>query len=96
MPMAEHFTAGQRVRVTQRDPPSHTRAPRYVRGQVGTVVAVHGVHRLPDDVVAAVAEPRVEPVYAVRFAARELWGSGQHNVTVNLWESYLTAAAAEA
>jgi hypothetical protein len=90
--MAERFTTGERVRVTQLDPPLHTRAPRYVRGQVGTVVGLHGVHRLPDDVVAAVAQPRVEPVYAVRFEARSLWGAGEHSVTVNLWESYLSAA----
>jgi len=90
--MAERFAGGQKVRVTQLDPPSHTRAPRYVRGQVGTIVGVHGVHRLPDDVVAHVAEPRVEPVYAVRFPASALWGAGEHSVTVNLWESYLSAA----
>lgn len=74
------------------DPPAHTRAPRYVRGQVGTVVGIHGRHRLPDDVVAHAPEPRVEAVYAVRFPARILWGTGDHSVTVNLWESYLSSA----
>ena len=91
--MAERFGHGDRVRVRMLDVARHTRAPRYVRGQVGTVVGVHGHHRLPDDVVAGVAQPRVEPVYAVRFAAAELWGSGEHSVTVNLWESYLTPGA---
>ena len=90
--MDERFGPGGMVRVRLLDPSHHTRAPRYVRGQLGRVVAVHGHHRLPDDVVAGVIQPRVEPVYAVRFDARDLWGRGDHTVTVNLWESYLADA----
>lgn len=90
--MTDRFAAGTRVRVRALDPPHHTRAPHYVRGRVGTIVAVHGRHTLPDDVVTRVAQPRVEPVYAVRFDARTLWGGGDHSVTVNLWESYLSDA----
>ena len=33
-----------------------------------------------------------EPCYAVRFAAADLFGSGDHTVTVDLWESYLERA----
>ena len=91
--MGERFRAGELVVVSRLDPPGHRRAPGYVRGHVGTVVAVHGSHVLPDDVVAHVPEPRVEPVYAVAFAAESLWGAGDHSVTVNLWESYLAPAA---
>lgn len=90
--MSEAFGAGEQVLVSRLDPPGHRRAPRYVRGHVGTVVAVHGWHVLPDDVAAHVPEPRVEPVYAVAFAAETLWGAGDHSVTVNLWESYLSPA----
>ena len=36
---------------------------------------------------------RAEPVYAVRFPAAELWGSGTHSVILDLWESYLDEAA---
>lgn len=90
--MAERFRAGERVLVSQPNSPGHHRAPRYVRGHVGTVRAMHGRHVLPDDVVAHSAQPRVEPVYAVAFAAETLWGAGDHTVTVNLWESYLSPA----
>ena len=90
--MADRFRSGERVLVSQPDSPGHHRAPRYVRGHVGTVLAVHGRHALPDDIVARVAEPRVEPVYAVAFTAATLWGAGDHSVTVNLWESYLDSA----
>lgn len=78
--------------VHHEDRPMHTRAPRYVHGQTGTVVGVHGRHPLPDDVVAHAPATRVEAVYAVRFSARTLWGEGDHSVTVNLWDSYLTPA----
>lgn len=88
--MADVLAPGAHVRVRLDDPPVHTRAPRYVRGRQGVVVAVHGHHPLPDAVVAGVgAEP--EPVYAVRFTADELFGTGAHAVTVNLWQTYLTA-----
>lgn len=87
--MAERFAPGAAVRVRSDDPAVHTRAPRYVRGRTGRVVEVHGVHPVPDDVVVGVTPPAREPVYAVRFAARDLFGTGDHTVTVNLWDRYL-------
>ena len=93
--MAEQYPPGTRVRVRPQDPAVHTRAPRYVRGRTGTVVEAHGLHALPDDVVSGVDPPRRQPVYAVRFDARDLWGTGGHSVTVNLWEAYLTPAGEE-
>jgi nitrile hydratase subunit beta len=88
------YAPGQLVRVRLEDPPVHTRAPRYVRGHVGEVVAVHGSHRLPDAVVAGRPGVAPSPVYAVRFAARDLFGDGDHCVTVNLWHEYLEACEA--
>ncbi len=89
--MSGRYPSGTVVRVRLDDPPWHTRAPRYVRGRTGCVVEIHGVHRVPDDVVTGAVPPRAEAVYAVRFTAQELWGGGDHSVTVNLWERYLTA-----
>ncbi|GAA4089383.1 MULTISPECIES: SH3-like domain-containing protein [Actinomadura] len=83
------YGPGDRVRVRAVDPPHHTRVPRYVRGQVGEVVETHGAWPLPDDRVRGIDPPRVETVYSVRFAARDLWGTGRHTVAVDLWESYL-------
>ena len=84
--------AGARVRVRAIDPDHHTRMPRYVRGQAGEVVAVLGRWPLPDDSARSIVPPRVEACYAVRFSAADLWGSGDHFVTVDLWESYLDRA----
>ncbi|GAA0490936.1 SH3-like domain-containing protein [Streptomyces olivaceiscleroticus] len=88
------FAAGQRVRVRPVDPVGHTRVPRYIRGHTGRVVEAQGRWPLADDRAAGFAEPRVETVYTVAFPARELWGGdGTHEVTVDLWETYLERAA---
>lgn len=85
------FAPGTAVRVRVPDPDHHHRVPGYVRGHVGVVVEAGGRWPLPDDGVRGITPPRVEPVYAVRYAARDLWGTGRHTVTVDLWESYLEA-----
>ena len=89
------FAPGSRVRARTADPGHHTRLPRYLRGHVGEVVAVAPPVPLPDDVARGLPEPRVEPVYAVRFHGADLWGSGsaaRHTVTADLWECYLEEA----
>lgn len=83
------FKPGTRVRVRLSDPDQHTRLPRYVHGRVGEVVETEGTHRLPDDSARCFPTPRVETVYAVRFLARDLWGSGDHTVMLDLWDAYL-------
>ena len=84
------YPAGTRVRVRTVDPDGHTRAPRYVRGQAGEIVAVLADWALPD--ASARGTNQVETCYAVRFRAGDLWGTGDHTVTVDLWESYLERA----
>lgn len=86
------FAPGDRVRTRAVDSDRHTRLPRYARGQTGRIVAVTGSWPLADDVALRCAEPRVEPVYTVAFDARELWGEGDHEVTLDLWQSYLQPA----
>jgi len=86
--VAELFTPGERVRTSRADPSHHTRVPRYVRGAVGTVLETHGNYLLPDDRARGVAgEP--QPVYTVRFTAQELFGAGEHAVTVDVWQTHL-------
>ena len=84
------FRVGARVRAAVFDPDGHIRLPRYVRGHCGQIIDDHGIWPLPD--AALRGSPRSEPVYAVRFAARDLWGQGSHAVVVDLWESYLQEA----
>jgi len=92
--VAERYAPGDRVRTRRTDPPHHTRLPRYARGALGTIVEWQGSYPLPDLLSRQLpAEP--EPVYTVRFAAAALFGEGDHTVTVDLWESYLSPAAPE-
>jgi nitrile hydratase len=84
------FRPGDAVRTSRADPPHHTRVPRYARGARGTVVEPIGEHPLPDDHSRGVLT--VEPVYTVRFRAAELFGDGDHDVTVDVWASHLEEA----
>jgi hypothetical protein len=83
------FPVGASVRVRAGDPDHHTRVPRYLRGHTGEVVASLGPWPVPDDSARGIVPPRAETCYTVRFAAGELWGTGDHSVTADLWESYL-------
>ncbi|MBT4933813.1 MAG: nitrile hydratase subunit beta [Rhodospirillaceae bacterium] len=94
-PIEPRFKVGQQVLAKDNQPQGHTRAPRYVRGHVGCVEAYRGVHVFAD---ANALRPedgggrRGEPLYTVRFAARELWGqdaSAHDSVLVDLWQPYL-------
>ncbi len=89
--MAAAFKEGDRVRVVNANPLTHTRAPRYTRNHAGTISRRHGVHVFAD----ANAQGRHEGahLYAVRFEASELWGDDSPGgpVYVDLWEPHLTA-----
>jgi nitrile hydratase len=85
------FRAGQRVRTQNINPTGHTRLPRYARDKQGVIVLDHGVYDFPDSIVAGLGEQR-QHVYAVRFAARELWGEAaapRDSVHLDLFEDYL-------
>jgi hypothetical protein len=92
--MPELFATGARVRTTRVDPPHHTRLPRYARGAVGVVVECEGTYPRPDDRARGL-DTAAEPVYAVRFSARDLFGEGDHTVTIALWQSYMRPADQE-
>ncbi|MGP4045492.1 SH3-like domain-containing protein [Streptomyces sp. 2A115] len=86
---AERFAPGTVVRTYLHDPPHHTRLPRYARGRRGVVVEPEGPAPLADVSAQGRGDAPVEQIYAVRFAARDLWGEGDHHVVLDLWESYL-------
>ena len=90
-PEPARFAIGDRVRARSHTPEGHTRLPRYVRGHVGTVERVNGVHVFPE-VGAAGGEEVAHWLYTVRFSGRELWdanGDPHMDVSVDAWEPYL-------
>lgn len=69
----------------------HTRLPRYAAGARGRILRLHGTHILPDTSAHHLGEG-AEPLYAVAFAASELWAQPEHprdEVVLDLWQSYL-------
>ncbi|GAB5375416.1 MAG: nitrile hydratase subunit beta [Acuticoccus sp.] len=90
---APRLAVGDRVRVHPMNPATHTRAPRYVRGHVGTIAAHHGCHVLPDTNAHGKGENPV-PLYNVRFEAAALWGpdTTASDIHVDLFEPYLEPA----
>ena len=88
---APRFADGDPVRTRNVHPPGHTRLPRYARGKHGVIHRCHGIHVFPDTHAHGGGE-QPQPLYSVRFDARELWGeSAEPNqaVHIDLWESYL-------
>lgn len=87
------FGPGSTVVVKNRHPEGHTRCPRYAQGAEGVVVESHGSKRYPDESVDG--DPVGEPLYSVRFTAREVWGeahSSTDTLVLQLWEPYLRGA----
>ena len=85
------FALGTRIRARNIEITGHTRLARYVRGKVGVVTAHHGCHVFPDTYAHDQGE-HPQPLYTVRFEARELWGdnvSRRDCVYIDLWEFYL-------
>lgn len=88
----QSLAVGDRVLVHNDHPDHHTRAPRYVRGRVGTIRLDHGIFNFADTNSQDMGECP-QHCYGVEFDAAELWGSGAEagaSVCVDLWESYMT------
>ena len=84
------FAVGDRVRARTIHPLTHTRLPRYVRGYIGTIEMLHGVHVFPDS--NSLGQENPQWLYTVSFDGRELWGpdgDASVKISVDAWESYL-------
>ena len=91
----KRFQVGDAVIARNIHPPNHTRLPRYARGRRGEIAGDHGVFVFPDSNAQGMGE-RPQHLYAVRFAARELWGPGAAETDclfLDLFEDYLEPAA---
>ena len=94
--VAQRFQPGDRVRTRRfaenmQIPGGHTRLPRYAAGACGRVMRFHGCHILPDASAHGLGEA-AEPLYAVAFAASDLWAQPEHSgdeVVLDVWQSYL-------
>ncbi|CCE00467.1 nitrile hydratase subunit beta [Bradyrhizobium sp. STM 3809] len=88
------FAVGDRVRAKDMHPPTHTRLPRYVRGHVGRIEALRGVHVFPDSNAHGHGE-NPQWLYTVSFSGADLWADAPDpllEVTVDAFEPYLERA----
>ena len=86
---AHRFAVGQTVRVRRISSPQHNRCPRYIRGLTGRVERLLAPAPLPEN--ADTGERAEAPGYTVAFRSADLWPQDgtDHEVLVDLWETYL-------
>lgn len=97
-PAVPVFAAGDEVMARNVHPTGHTRLPRYVRGRRGVIERVHDAYVFPDASAHGVEAPP-QWLYAVGFAAAELWGESADpggRVVIAAFESYLVPAGGAA
>ena len=85
------FNVGDVIRAKNMHPIGHTRLPRYCRGKQGLVDFVYNCWRV-DDTPSAGEEHAIEPLYRIKFEARELWGDEaelNQVLYIDMFESYL-------
>ncbi|MEX2546318.1 MAG: SH3-like domain-containing protein [Chloroflexota bacterium] len=97
-PGGPRFEVGSRVLTKVISGPEHCRIPRYAQGRVGTIERTYQAMEVPEQRAVGVAKPEREPVYTVRFDARELWGDSVEpgcSIRVDAWERYLRPMTAD-
>jgi len=84
------YQLGDHITTNNNNPEHHTRLPRYLRGQTGKIIIVHGAHVFPDHAAHDKGE-NPQWLYTVRFKATDLWGPDKNpndHVHADLWEPY--------
>jgi nitrile hydratase len=88
------FAIGDHVTTRNLHPGGHTRLPRYARGKQGRIERIHGVFSFADTNAQDLGHCP-QHLYAVTFAARELWGpdaAAEDSIVLDLWDNYLDIA----
>ncbi len=95
----DDFAVDDQVVVRDIEPVGHAHLPLFMRGKSGVVERRLGDSAFPamptPDGTTKAWESSRQPVYSVRFAARELWGAdapGRDSVNFSIWHDYLKPA----
>jgi nitrile hydratase len=89
--VAPRFRVGDRVRIRNYNPVTHTRLPGYLRGKLGVVEKDYGVFSFPDTLAHGRGH-KAQHCYSVRFTARELWGTTaaeRDTLRVDVFDDYM-------
>lgn len=89
------FQVGQRVRIADRTPPVHHRVPAYVKGHVGVIERVCGLHGEPEKFIRGDGKP-YRRIYRVRIPQNDLWhdyaGTERDKLEIEIFEHWLEPA----
>jgi len=92
---APRFATGQRVRIADRTPPRHHRVPSYVKGRLGVIERVCGMHGEPEKFIRGDGEP-AQRIYRVQIPQMELWdaydGTEHDKLEIEIFEHWLEPA----
>jgi len=96
--VSARFAPGDRVWVRDDRPPGHVRTPYYCRGRFGTVERLCGAFRNPEELAYGRGGLPAQPLYRVRFLARELWPDAraleiEDTVDIEIFQHWLEPAA---
>ena len=87
------FQVGASVKVDDRAPLGHCRAPLFIRGRSGVVVAIHGVFHDPERLAYHQPGLPALPLYKVRFRQQDLWpeyaGNPKDQLEIDVYENWL-------
>ncbi len=84
------FSVGDKVRMKNYHPHTHTRLARYVRDKTGVVNIHHGVFHFNDAAARGLVEH--QNCYSVKFTMKELWGEGysaSDYVYIDMFDDYM-------
>ena len=70
----EALSVGTKVRIRNRMPPGHVRAPAYLRGKSGEIERAIAPFKNPEQLAYGLPA-KEQMLYRVRFAAKEIWGT---------------------
>jgi len=91
--MTARFAIGDNVQVRQATPPGHVRAPTFIRGKAGKIIAVMGDFPNPEEGAYGRHDGPELAVYWVEFPQTELWsdysGPEQDTAVVDVYENWL-------
>lgn len=90
------FGSGDRVRIDDRAPLGHCRAPLFVRGHLGTVVEIHGAFRDPERLAYHQPGLPAQVLYKIRLQQTDLWpdyaGDPKDQLELDVYENWLHPA----
>lgn len=95
-PLPSLYRIGDTIRIVSTNFEGHTRLPRYLRGQIGTITDARGIYDFPDALAARTGR-RPQPVYTVEFLAQDVWGDGaapDDRLSAEIFQDYIDARVA--